>query len=335
MAPFKSSLARSVGKLLGVYKETDLSLRGDLQSSRYIVPPFLASGGIKITSGSNVYHVFTSNQNFQVTSGTNNIELLVVGGGGGCSGSYQGGGGGGGIAHGPSVYVSSGTYAVVVGDGGSSVPSPSQGNASSPGGVSSITLPAGTIQGLGGGTGTIDAYQTGPAQYQPGGSGGGNGDDNDKQAGDATQPGQPNFGVGIVHYGNPGYGPPSGNSPGGVADGGGGGGAGGGGGPSHTNGRPGGVGQPFTNFPAPVIVPAIPTPDQSRFTTAVGPTGLFGGGGTGARGPTAGVPGGGGGGETPGTGGDGRNYTGGGGGGVVGGAGGSGGDGIVIVKYAV
>ena len=36
MAPIKSSLTRSVGKLLGVYKDTDLSLRGDVQTSRYI-----------------------------------------------------------------------------------------------------------------------------------------------------------------------------------------------------------------------------------------------------------------------------------------------------------
>jgi hypothetical protein len=334
MAPFKSTLARSVGKLLGVFSERDLSLRGATFSSRYVVPPFTATGGTKITSGSNVYHVFISNQNFVVASGTNNIELLVVGGGGGTSGTYQGGGGGGGIAYGPSVLVSSGTYAVVVGDGGATIETPAQGNASTPGNNSSIVLPAGTITGLGGGTGTIDAFQNSATTYIPGGSGGGNGDDNDGQAGDATQPGQPNFGVGILHYGNPGHGPPSGNAPGGSADGGGGGGAGAGGGPSHSDSRNGGNGQSFTNFPGPVLAPALPTPDQSRFTTAVGPTGLFGGGGTGARGPTAGVPGGGGGGETPGTGGDGRNYTGGGGGGVVGGIGGTGGKGIVIVKYS-
>jgi len=292
-----------------------------------------ATGGTIIPSGANIYHVFISNQNF-VVSGTLDCELLVVGGGGGTAGSYQGGGGGGGIAHGPSVTVSSGTYAVVVGDGGASISNPYTGASSTPGGNSSIALPAGTITGLGGGTGTIDAFQNSQTTYIPGGSGGGNGDDSDKQAGDATQPGQPNFGVGIVHYGNPGYAPPSGNAPGSAADGGGGGGAGGGGGPSHTERREGGVGQPFTNFPAPVLSPALPSPDQSRFTTAVGPTGLFGGGGTGARGPTTAVPGGGGGGETPGTGGDGRNYTGGGGGGVVAAAGGTGGKGIVIIKYA-
>ena len=35
MAPIKSSLARTVSKLFGVQKDTDLSLRGDVQSSRY------------------------------------------------------------------------------------------------------------------------------------------------------------------------------------------------------------------------------------------------------------------------------------------------------------
>ena len=34
MAPIKSSLAKSVSKLLGVYKDTDLSLRGATQISR-------------------------------------------------------------------------------------------------------------------------------------------------------------------------------------------------------------------------------------------------------------------------------------------------------------
>ena len=36
MSPIKSSLARTVGRLLGVQKDTDLSLRGDVQSNRKI-----------------------------------------------------------------------------------------------------------------------------------------------------------------------------------------------------------------------------------------------------------------------------------------------------------
>ena len=291
--------------------------------------PFSASGGTKITSGSNIYHVFTTNQNFEVASGTSTIELLVVGGGGGVAASYAGGGGGGGIAYGSSVSISAGTYAVTVGAAGAQTPG--SGNPSSPGGNSSIVLSAGTIRGLGGGTGNIDAYQTGPAAFQPGGSGGGNGDDNDKQAGDATQPGEPNFGIGIVHYGNPGYAPPSGNGTSENADGGGGGGAGEGGGPTHTERRDGGVGQPFSNFPAPVIAPAIPSPIRPAWTPTVGPTGIFAGGGTGAKGPSSIVSGGGGGGESNM---DAIGFTGGGGGGNNGGTGGSGGSGIVLIRYS-
>lgn len=328
MAPFKSSLAKSATKLLGVFRDRDLSLRGFNSSSRNIF--FDASGGTKITSGSNVYHVFTSSGSLVVSGGlNNNIELLVVGGGGATGGTYTGGGGGGGVAHGPSVSVSPGTYAVTVGGGGSRT-STEGGDSNSPGGTSSIVLPAGTIRGLGGGTGTIDAFQTYGDTYIHGGSGGGNGDDNSPNSGDATQPGEPNFGIGIVHYGNPGYGPGSGNAPGPNADGGGGGGAGGGGGPSHTDGRPGGVGQPFSNFPAPVIEPAIPAPVRPAWTPTVGPTGIFAGGGTGALGPSARVPGGGGGGETDCNAVD---FTGGGGGGNNAGAGGAGGDGIVIIRY--
>ena len=328
MAPFKSSLAKSATKLLGVFRDRDLSLRGFNSSTRNL--SFSASGGTKITSGSNVYHVFTTSGSFVVSGGlSKNMELLVVGGGGGTGGTYTGGGGGGGVAYGPSISISTGTYPVTVGEGGPRV-STNQGDANSPGDNSSIVLPAGTIRGLGGGTGCIDAYQTPPAQYQPGGSGGGNGDDDDKQAGDATQPGEPNFGVGIVHYGNPGYAPPSGNSPGPVADGGGGGGAGEGGGPTHTERRDGGAGQPFSNFPAPVIEPAIPAPIRPAWTPAVGPTGIFAGGGTGAKGPSARVAGGGGGGEVDCNAVD---FTGGGGGGNNAGAGGAGGDGIVIIRY--
>ena len=330
MAPFKSSLARSGKKLLGLFNQRDLTLRGATQSIRDDNSPISASGGTKITSGSNIYHVFLSNQNFEVTDGRNDIELLVVGGGGGTAYNYAGGGGGGGVAHGPSVLVTPGTYPVIVGDGGAQTPT-TGGNPSSPGTLSSIVLPAGTIRGLGGGTGSIDVYQTGPADFINGGSGGGNADDPSSNSGDATQPGEPNFGIGIVHYGNPGYGPPSGNAPGPQADGGGGGGAGEGGGPGHTDRKAGGAGQPFPNFPAPVIAPAIPSPVRSNWTSTVGPTGIFAGGGSGSLGPSTRTAGGGGGAESN------INaiqYTGGGGGGKNAASGGSGGQGIVIIRYS-
>ena len=58
MAPIKSSLAKSVSKLLGVYKDTDLSLRGDVQRTRLIENPFVASGGTTATFGSYKAHIF-------------------------------------------------------------------------------------------------------------------------------------------------------------------------------------------------------------------------------------------------------------------------------------
>ena len=39
MAPFKSSLARSASKLLGVFNQTDLSLRGAAYNSKVADPP--------------------------------------------------------------------------------------------------------------------------------------------------------------------------------------------------------------------------------------------------------------------------------------------------------
>ena len=59
MAPIRSSLARTVGRLLGVQKDTDLSLRGHQQSSRRPPdPPVEASGGTKRTFGEYQFHVF-------------------------------------------------------------------------------------------------------------------------------------------------------------------------------------------------------------------------------------------------------------------------------------
>ena len=59
MAPFKSSLARSAGKLFGVFKEADLSLRGGVQSSR-VPPPPSVSGGTIVSDGTARYNIFTT-----------------------------------------------------------------------------------------------------------------------------------------------------------------------------------------------------------------------------------------------------------------------------------
>ena len=109
MAPFKSSKGRSGKKLLGVFNQPDLSLRGATQSNR--VPPptaFVASGGTKITSGDYTYHVWTTSTPaplsvFNVTQGTRSLDVLLVGGGGGGGANNSGGGGAGGMVYGTDV----------------------------------------------------------------------------------------------------------------------------------------------------------------------------------------------------------------------------------------
>ncbi len=98
MAPIKSSLARTVGKLFGVQKDSDLSLRGDVQSNRKISSSVQASGGTEIVTATKKYHVFlgSSEQNFTVTNG-GTCEVLVVAGGGSGGYFYGAGGGKGGL----------------------------------------------------------------------------------------------------------------------------------------------------------------------------------------------------------------------------------------------
>ena len=45
MAPIKSSLAKSAKQLLGLFNTADLGLRGATQSTRFVLPPFSATGG--------------------------------------------------------------------------------------------------------------------------------------------------------------------------------------------------------------------------------------------------------------------------------------------------
>ena len=82
MAPIKSSLARTVGKLLGVQKDTDLSLRGNVQSNRTAIP-FAASGGTVsdgVAPGNGYrYHLFLEPGNFEVTKG-GEVDILVIAG---------------------------------------------------------------------------------------------------------------------------------------------------------------------------------------------------------------------------------------------------------------
>lgn len=66
-----------------------------------VPPPFAATGGTITTAGDYTYHTFTTSGTFAVTSGSRDIDYLVVAGGGGGggvapTGGYHAGGGGGG-----------------------------------------------------------------------------------------------------------------------------------------------------------------------------------------------------------------------------------------------
>ena len=188
MAPFKSSLAKSASKLFGVFNQSDLSLRGATQSIREQVLSITASGGTKSTPGNGyVYHVFTSPDsspaphNFQITSGTGDVNLLVVGGGGGGGGKYGGsaggGGGGAGVVHNRVLSsLGPGTYPITVGAGGLGNTYPS----SAPGDPGDNTVwnapgtgtPALTAAGVPGPQVTAFTNAVGPTGLYAGGGGG-------------------------------------------------------------------------------------------------------------------------------------------------------------------
>lgn len=131
MAPIRSSLSRSVGRLLGAFGSRDLSLRGYnyYQSNRF---RYEVTGGTIYQNGDYRVHEFTSPGTLTVTGDTiDNIRYLVVGGGGGGGGytTRAGGGGAGGLRSNhpdvpspmrtPASYsLSAGSYPVVVGEGG-------------------------------------------------------------------------------------------------------------------------------------------------------------------------------------------------------------------------
>ena len=369
MAPFKSSLARSAGKLFGVFREADLSLRGSVQSSRQIIlnSKVTASGGNLTDAAARdngyKYHTFSTPGNFTVTEGDGElgiVEVLVVAGGGsGASTNVAGGAGAGGVVLATSYGVTPGVYPVSVGGGGNS-PAMSGDNPTRGGvpGTDSYFGPATARLTAKGGAGGGNSYV--PADVaKTGGSGGGGGWYNtgwpigssaEAAPGAATQPGQTHPGAPgtITNYGNAG-GTGGGNNPS-HGIGGGGGGAGGAGNsnpfPSPgSNASTGGAGQPFPDFSYPL---AFPTP----VANALGPnspnnTHYAGGGGGGRHiaggsgsqpgGTAGGVGGGGQGGNgnsiapTPGI-----DYLGGGSGDGNGYAqAGNGGDGIVIIRYLI
>ena len=362
MAPLKSGKGRNFGKLVKIFGST---LLGETVRQQ---PITTATGGIEIIDGLTKYHVFHPNtgqpNTFTVSSTMSDsgtlMKILVIGGGGSGSGPYVGGGGGaGGVWYASSLAITNGTYPISVGDG--SITSDAGYQPGLRGGTTTFATPGYTVTSTGGGGGNKAYYSHDPTGIRDGGSGGGGGVQF-SQPGAAGSPISNGPYPGWTFYGNGGgYGAPYAAN----YDSGGGGGAGsqGADGSNSGGGGSGGAGQAFPEFPGPVIAPAIPTtthrgvarsdPERTEFINAVGPTGIFAGGGGGGRIPEAGgmAPGGtGGGGRSamygrlypaglPAAGQPGVNYTG-------SGAGanclnratypdycGQGGTGIVIVKY--
>lgn len=129
-------------------------------------PSLYATGGTITEAGGYRIHTFNSSGTFTINSGISSVDVLVVGGGGGGGGRpyHGGGGGGGGVVYTSSYSVVSGSYSVVVGNGGSGY---SATEATLKGQDSSFSTLVATGGGGGGGGQSVD----GPGYN--GGSGGG------------------------------------------------------------------------------------------------------------------------------------------------------------------
>ena len=264
----------------------------------------IATGGTVTNVGSYRIHTFTSSGTFTVTEG-GDVEYLVVAGGGGGGAVHGGGGGAGGFRTGSGFSISSGSYPITVGAGGTG------GGTNSRQSGSNSTFSTITSVG-GGGGGTYTSPSSSQSNGGDGGSGGGAGGANSPFTnGGAGTPGQGNSGGSVP--GNPGSGV--------ICAGGGGAGAAG------SNGSPAG--------PAAGGNGSASSISGSSVTYAGG----GGGGGDSRIGPGGtGGSGGGGNGSTSGSPVAGSTNTGGGGGGAgypnqINGA--AGGSGIVIIRYLV
>lgn len=336
MSPFKSTGGFSVGKLLGVFRDRDLTLNSNVRTNRFSIS-FSASGGnIDGVDGGNgyTYHVFTSPGTFSVSGPLAGLSLdVLLIGGGGAGGATDvsngaGGGGAGGVVHHSQLSIT-GSLTINVGTAGLH---PNSTNAyGGQGGDSTIVSPTGpwTLTAKGGGYG--GGYSTAGNPGGSGGGGGGYGGGYSNATAPGTQPaqnapfvGQPGFN----QYGNRG-GAPTDSNPGNASGGGGAGGVG----DSHPPTSNGGAGQPFPGFAAPI--PAF-APLPAAWKTAVGPSGFFAGGGAGENPYSTGSPTatGGSGGGGSGTSANGVTNTGSGGAGMNSGPeAGDGGSGICIIRY--
>ena len=247
-----------------------------------------ASGGnINAQPGGDgyIYHAFTASGSLVAPASITGCELLIVGpGGGGAQGNGgAGGGGAGGVVHVTGHTLAAGTYTITIPSGGAggpeSGPSPQPGTRGGNLTMTHSSTPNFSVTALGGGGGSAwgsTAQASNPEPNRNGGSGGGIGGGGGSPQGSAEQPNQP---FTVPTGSTTRYGERGGNSPGPYRGGGGGGAGGVGGnysGPSPYQGGDGGNGNPFTSFVGPN--PAF-APLPSAWKTAVGPTGLFAGGG--------------------------------------------------------
>lgn len=181
------------------------------RASKEIPGSFSATGGNladSLAPGNGYkYHTFGSPGTFTVSSGTTNIEVLLVagGGGGGDGGGGNGGGGGaGGVRYYPVLPITPGSYPITVGPEGNGAPffnspgtagtpSTAFGKTATGGGHPNYGYSTANNGGSGGSTGYSVSAGTGNAggndplanpvsEGNPGGPGGGGG------AGDAGQP---------------------------------------------------------------------------------------------------------------------------------------------------
>lgn len=144
----------------------------------------VATGGTITTVGGVKYHRFTSGGNFVITTNTSRvpIDIFAIGGGGG-GGVVSGGGGGSGIAvraqliFDPGAASQLGTYAVVIGAGGSGAAidnGPVVGPFASQGASTTITNPSSqVITCQGGGVGATNDYLSDGTNLQFATAGGG------------------------------------------------------------------------------------------------------------------------------------------------------------------
>lgn len=131
-----------------------------------------ATGGtIRYASGYKI-HIFTGDNQFNVISGSGEVEYLIVAGGGGAGDTSAGGGGGGGLIYGTTT-VTAQSYSITVGGGGLGSDAYSSGT-SGQGGTQGQDSTAFGLTAIGGGGGA--SYRNPGTRINGGSSGGCRGD---------------------------------------------------------------------------------------------------------------------------------------------------------------